>query len=102
MPSRRQLSCELTDMRQQNESPSAPPSPTVEHRSAPGTHSKNTADQALSGRRERLTLLHDIRDQDPRLRSAGFATSMRRDGRNLEPIARLQRARRLTFYGELE
>ena len=53
-------------------------------------------------RRERLTFLDNIGDQDPRLLVTILAAGMRCFGWNLESIARLQRADWLAFYGEIQ
>src|SRR6266487_2124712 len=66
------------------------------------TAGSTPAERALGWRREGLTLLHNIGDENPGLGGARLATRMRRFGRYLEAIACLECPGRLTLYWKLE
>src|ERR1700730_5826131 len=58
--------------------------------------------ESLRWRRERLSLLHHVGDENPGFGLAGLAACMRRFGRYLESIAGLDYARRLALHRQLE
>src|SRR6266481_3684754 len=74
-----------------------------EQRPASTARQANDHPAKRSGRRgERLSLLHDIGDENDALGVAGLAPRMGRFGRYVEAIAFFEHAGRLTLYGKLE